>query len=61
MACPAHNGKVSEGWPGLSKQPLIVSPHLVYGETGMPGIVHPKAVLILELEILDVQAPTTTS
>jgi FKBP-type peptidyl-prolyl cis-trans isomerase len=39
---------------------LIVSPHLAYGRAGMPGVIPPNAVVIFEVELLDVQGPPTT-
>ncbi|SRR6266511_4041790 len=38
---------------------LVVSPHLAYGKTGVAGVVPPNAVVIFEMELLDVQSPTT--
>jgi peptidylprolyl isomerase len=40
---------------------LVISPPLAYGHRGVPGLVPPDAVLILEVELLEVQGPTATS
>jgi len=32
---------------------LPISPHLAYGECGVSGIIHSKAVLIVEIQILE--------
>jgi peptidylprolyl isomerase len=37
---------------------LVISPHLAYGEAGVPGVIPPNAVVIAEVELLDVQGPT---
>jgi peptidylprolyl isomerase len=39
---------------------LVISPHLAYGAAGVPGVIPPNAVVIVEVELLDVQSPTTT-
>jgi FKBP-type peptidyl-prolyl cis-trans isomerase len=38
---------------------LVISPHLAYGASGVPGVIPPNAVVIFEVELLDVQGPTT--
>jgi FKBP-type peptidyl-prolyl cis-trans isomerase len=43
------------------RRPLVVSPHLAYGERGVSGVIPPNAVLMFEVELLDVQSPTTAS
>ena len=40
---------------------LVVNPHLAYGKTGVPGVLPPHAVVIFEVELLDVQTPTIES
>jgi FKBP-type peptidyl-prolyl cis-trans isomerase len=40
---------------------MVISPHLAYGKRGVPGIVPPDAVLIVEVELLDVQGPTAAT
>ena len=34
---------------------LTVSPHLAYGAAGVPGVIPPDAVLVFEVELLDVR------
>jgi len=38
-----------------SKRTVIVSPHLAYGATGLPGKIPPNALLRLEIELLEVR------
>ncbi len=38
---------------GLNR--LTISPHLGYGGAGVPGLIPPDAVLIFEVELLDVR------
>ena len=37
---------------------LVVSPHLAYGAAGVPGVLAPHAMLIVEVELLAVEGPT---
>jgi peptidylprolyl isomerase len=37
---------------------LVISPHLAYGTSGVPGVIPPNAVVIFEVELLDVRGPT---
>jgi peptidylprolyl isomerase len=37
---------------------LVISPHLAYGAAGVPGVIPPNTVVIMEVELLDVQGPT---
>jgi FKBP-type peptidyl-prolyl cis-trans isomerase len=37
------------------KRELIVSPHLAYGEMGIPGKIPANAVIRFEVELLDVR------
>jgi hypothetical protein len=46
-----------EGMKGGGKRELIVSPHLAYGATGIPGKVPPNAVVRFEVELLEVREP----
>lgn len=34
---------------------LTVSPHLAYGGAGVPGVIPPDAVLVFEVELIDVR------
>jgi FKBP-type peptidyl-prolyl cis-trans isomerase len=36
---------------------ITVSPHLGYRDAGVPGLIPPNAVLIFDLELLDVSEP----
>lgn len=36
------------------RRKVCVSPHLGYGEEGVPGIIPPNAVLIFDVELLEV-------
>jgi FKBP-type peptidyl-prolyl cis-trans isomerase len=40
---------------------LVISPHLAYGAAGVPGVIPPNAVVIGEVELLDVESPTITA
>jgi hypothetical protein len=37
---------------------LVISPHLAYGAAGVPGVIPPNAVVIVEVELWNVQGPT---
>ena len=41
-------------WVG-GRRELVISPYLAYGDTGVPGLIPPKAVLRCEVELLEVQ------
>lgn len=41
------------------KRSVIVSPHLAYGEEGLPGKIPPNAILRYEIELLEVREPGT--
>ena len=40
---------------GVGKRKVKVSPHLAYRDKGVPGVVPPNAVLVFEIELVDVQ------
>jgi peptidylprolyl isomerase len=40
---------------------LVISPHLAYGSAGVPGVIPPNAVVIVEVELWNVQGPTTAT
>ncbi|MGZ8901274.1 MAG: FKBP-type peptidyl-prolyl cis-trans isomerase [Limisphaerales bacterium] len=44
-----------EGMREGGRRELVVSPHLAYGEAGIPGRVPPNAVLRFEVELLEVR------
>jgi len=44
-----------EGMRVGGKRELVVSPHLAYGEKGIPGSIPPKAVIRFEVELLEVR------
>ncbi len=55
-------GKVIPGWDqgilGMrigGKRRLIIPPDLAYGQKGIPGTIPPNAVLIFDIELLDVK------
>lgn len=46
-----------EGMRVGGKRELVVSPHLAYGEKGVPGSIPPNAVLRFEVELLELREP----
>jgi FKBP-type peptidyl-prolyl cis-trans isomerase len=44
-----------EGMRVGGRRRVRVSPHLAYGPAGVPGIIPPKAVLVFEVELLEVE------
>lgn len=46
-----------EGMRVGGRRRIVVSPHLAYGEKGLPGWIPPDAVLRFEVELLDVLEP----
>ncbi len=44
-----------EGMRAGGKRELVVSPHLAYGETGIPGKIPANAVIRFEIELLEVR------
>lgn len=49
-----------EGMLGMNAggtRQLVIPPELAFGEEGIPGVVPPSATLILEVELINVQAP----
>lgn len=54
-----HIAGLKKGIEGMrvgGKRELVVSPHLAYGEKGIPGSIPPKAVIRFEVELLEVRA-----
>ena len=49
-----------EGMREGGRRRIRVSPHLGYGEGGVPGIIPPNAVLIFEIELLEVIPHSST-
>ena len=59
---PLGQGRVIKGWDeGISllnigaKAKLIIPPHLGYGDRGAGGVIPPNAILIFEVELIDIK------
>jgi FKBP-type peptidyl-prolyl cis-trans isomerase len=40
---------------------LVISPHLAYGEAGVPGVIPANAVVIFEVKLMHVESPNTVA
>ena len=52
------------GIPGMrvgGVRQLLISPHLAYGEAGIPGIIPANSLIRCEVELLDVREPGTST
>jgi FKBP-type peptidyl-prolyl cis-trans isomerase len=42
-----------EGMRVGGRRQIVISPHLAYGDSGVPGLIPPKAVLRCEIELIE--------